>query len=119
MKKMKLSNYRCSLLVILATFLPGILFGQSDGKYGTTMNLSYGAGARAMGLGRAYVAVANDPTAIFWNPAGLELVPRTSLTLFHNQLFRNIFPPLYRLVRSPSQLTINAVKRTCLVGYQI
>lgn len=87
MKKMKLSNYRYLLIIILVAFLPGILLGQSDGKYGTTMNLSYGAGARAMGLGRAYVAVANDPTAIFWNPAGLELVPRTSLTLFHNQLF--------------------------------
>jgi tetratricopeptide (TPR) repeat protein len=65
------------------------LYSQSDGGYGTTSNLSYGVGARAMGLGRAYVAVANDPTAVFWNPAGLELVPRATFTLFHNQLFES------------------------------
>ena len=68
-------------------FIPFLLLAQTEGEYGTTMNLSYGLGARAMGLGRAFVAVANDPTAVFWNPAGLELVPRTSFTLFHNQLF--------------------------------
>ncbi len=71
----------------LFLMVPLALFAQSEGEYGTTMNLSYGTGARAMGLGRAFVAVANDPTAVFWNPAGLELVPRVTLTLFHNQIF--------------------------------
>ncbi len=28
-------------------------------------------GARAVGMGSAFVAVADDPTAVFWNPAGL------------------------------------------------
>jgi long-chain fatty acid transport protein len=28
-------------------------------------------GTRANNLGGAYVAIANDPTAIYWNPAGL------------------------------------------------
>ncbi|HYV40752.1 MAG TPA: hypothetical protein VEO02_03075, partial [Thermoanaerobaculia bacterium] len=28
-------------------------------------------GARAMGMGLAFTAVANDPSAIFFNPAGL------------------------------------------------
>ncbi len=67
--------------------LPALLSAQSDGEYGTTLPLSYGVGARALGLGRAYVAVANDPTAVFWNPAGLELIPRLSFTLFHDQVF--------------------------------
>jgi len=30
-----------------------------------------GVGARAMGMGRAFVAVANDATAMFWNAAGM------------------------------------------------
>tara|TARA_Y100000588_G_C13361261_1_gene546608 strand:+ start:56 stop:472 length:417 start_codon:yes stop_codon:yes gene_type:complete len=30
-----------------------------------------GVGARAMGMGGAYVGVADDFTAVFWNPAGL------------------------------------------------
>jgi hypothetical protein len=33
--------------------------------------LSYGYGAKALGLGGAFVAVADDLTAIYWNPAGL------------------------------------------------
>jgi long-subunit fatty acid transport protein len=31
----------------------------------------YGVGARALGLGNAYSSVANDFSAIYWNPAGL------------------------------------------------
>ncbi len=37
--------------------------------------LSYGAGARALGMGGAYVAVADDATAAYWNPAGLPAIP--------------------------------------------
>jgi hypothetical protein len=81
----KISPLRIFLIGVF--FLPSLIFGQSDGEYGTTMNISYGVGARAMGLGRAYVAVANDPTAVFWNPAGLELAPRAAFSLFHNQVF--------------------------------
>lgn len=33
--------------------------------------LAIGVGARAMGMGGAYVAVADDSTATYWNPAGL------------------------------------------------
>jgi len=33
--------------------------------------LRYGVGARALGMGRAFVAVTNDASAVFWNPAGL------------------------------------------------
>ena len=39
-----------------------------------------GAGARANGMGDAFIGVADDATAIFWNPAGLFLLdqPETS-----------------------------------------
>jgi len=33
--------------------------------------LRWGVGCRALGMGRAFVAVANDASAIYWNPAGL------------------------------------------------
>jgi long-chain fatty acid transport protein len=36
---------------------------------------SNGLGARARGMGGAYVAVADDTSAGFWNPAGLAAVP--------------------------------------------
>jgi hypothetical protein len=36
-------------------------------------------GTRALGLGGAFVAVADDATAVYWNPAGLALGPFFSL----------------------------------------
>ena len=32
-------------------------------------------GVRALGMGGAFVAVANDSSATWWNPAGLQPVP--------------------------------------------
>jgi hypothetical protein len=37
--------------------------------------LSLGQGARANAMGEAFVAVADDSSAIFWNPAGLTQLP--------------------------------------------
>ena len=90
---MKIKDYLRPQLWVLAIctglLMNPLVHSQSDGGFGTTMNISYGVGARAMGLGRAYVAVANDPTAMFWNPSGLELVPKASFMLFHHQLFES------------------------------
>jgi hypothetical protein len=47
--------------------------------------LKLGVGARAMGMGGAYVAEANDPTAVYWNPAGLGGLGRTQITFMHNE----------------------------------
>lgn len=33
--------------------------------------MALGGGARAMGMGGTFIAIANDPTTTFWNPAGL------------------------------------------------
>ena len=40
--------------------------GTFDGQF-----LKIGLGARAAGMGGAYVALADDPTAVYWNPAGI------------------------------------------------
>ncbi len=58
-----------------------------DGQGGTESNLSYGFGARAIGLGQAFTALADDPSAMTWNPAGLEYVYQQSVSLFHSTLF--------------------------------
>jgi hypothetical protein len=42
---------------------------QSGGQAGAYLRI--GAGVRAVGMGGAFVAVANDVTASYWNPAGL------------------------------------------------
>jgi hypothetical protein len=45
-----------------------------------------GVGARPMGMGGAFVAVADDSTAIHWNPAGLVQLPRMELSAFFGPL---------------------------------
>src|SRR3989339_1401613 len=38
--------------------------------------LKMGAGARAVAMGEAFSAVADDVTALYWNPAGLALIKK-------------------------------------------
>ena len=45
-------------------------------------------GTRALGMGGAFVAVADDATAIYWNPAGLATGDFLSLLLDHSQAGR-------------------------------
>jgi tetratricopeptide (TPR) repeat protein len=48
--------------------------GAEDGDAGTRSIFSLGAGSRAISLGRAFVSVADDASAVFWNPAALRNV---------------------------------------------
>ncbi|MBI4421855.1 MAG: hypothetical protein HY560_13610, partial [Gemmatimonadetes bacterium] len=43
--------------------------------------LLLGAGARGAALGGSFAAVTNDVTALYWNPAGLSLMPRSGASL--------------------------------------
>jgi long-subunit fatty acid transport protein len=48
--------------------------------------LDVGYGARPMGMGGAFVALADDANAVLWNPAGLVLLRRAQLTgMYANQ----------------------------------
>lgn len=49
--------------------------------------LKSGQGARAAGLGEAYVALADDPSALYWNPAGLGQLPDYHLSFSHHEWF--------------------------------
>ena len=55
------------------------LNAQDAGKSGMAF-LKVGAGSRAGALGEAYAALADDPSAIYWNPAGLANAAGTQLT---------------------------------------
>ena len=49
-----------------------------------------GGGARALGMGGAFTAVADDPSAAFWNPAGLSGRVGRELLLMHSDRFGDL-----------------------------
>lgn len=57
----------------------------SSSAQGTTAAqfLELGVGARAVAMGEAYSAVADDASALYWNPAGLTGISNRSATLMH------------------------------------
>jgi len=66
------------LVLICALMLPTVANGAETFEKVATVGaqfLKIGAGARAVGMGEAFVAVASDLTATYWNPAGLRYVP--------------------------------------------
>jgi hypothetical protein len=76
--------------------------GAASAAAGSTgiASLKLGVGARAMGLGGAYVALADDPTATYWNAAGLAGLRNTQVTAMHNQWIQD-FRQEYAAVATP------------------
>ncbi len=70
-------KWRTILLVVIGSLLTleplTRLQAQTVSNVGTTAAafLEIGVGARAQAMGGAYVALANDATAMYWNPAGI------------------------------------------------
>ncbi|UCC81045.1 MAG: PorV/PorQ family protein [Candidatus Zixiibacteriota bacterium] len=61
----------------------------ADGDAGRESPFSLGAGARGMGMGRAFVALSGDASASFWNPAATSRIDRANVTAFRTTLFLN------------------------------
>ncbi len=53
---------------------------------GGTKSIFLGLGARSLSLGNAFVALADDPTAVYFNPAGLDYLEKKSANFFYTNL---------------------------------
>lgn len=73
-------------IVVYGLLLISVMKADGLKKYAGEFLYS-GVGSRSMGLGGAYVAVANDVTAGFWNPAGLIDAPGFQAQFMHAQQF--------------------------------
>ncbi len=73
-------------LFIAACFVGQTAFAQSIAKYAGEF-LSIGVGGRALGLGSSYVALANDASAGYWNPAALARINYPEAMLMHDERF--------------------------------
>lgn len=78
---------RCAAaLAVLGVASPArAQFALGEQRAGTSSGtfLKIGVGARATGLGESFVAVANDPSAVYWNPAGLASIQRQHVEINH------------------------------------
>lgn len=76
-------------LTLLAAFCLLQSAAAQDTKYAGSF-LELGIGARAMGMGGAYVSVADDGSAFFWNPAGVSTLVRSELFGMYASLFKSL-----------------------------
>ena len=77
MLKQKISfNFFISIIFLLLTVESHAQNESSINRVGTTAAqfLKIGAGARPIGMGGAYTALANDILSVYWNPAGLSRI---------------------------------------------
>lgn len=95
MLKRIIAGFLSSLLIITAAYS-----GTSVGKYAGEF-IAIGVGGRALGMGGAYAALANDVTAGYWNPAGLAAIDYPQITLMHDERFGNLINYDYGAIALP------------------
>jgi len=66
-----------------------VLASQASWAAETASFLNIGVGARALGMGGAYTALADDANALYWNPAGLSKLEKREFTASHAELFES------------------------------
>ena len=92
-----------SLTSALRTFLLGcgLIAGVAAACYGSAFSVSE-LGARAAGMGTAFIATADDGSAIFYNPAGIAFQPG-----MHMQMDSTVVVGLFRF--TPSSTPVGQV----------
>jgi hypothetical protein len=83
---------RVVILLVAILFSASPLFSQSLTKTGTTAAqfLKIGVGSRAIGMGGAFTATADDITAIYWNPGGLAQTYSSEAFFNHVRWFADV-----------------------------
>ena len=79
--------------IAFSLFLVLFLMGLAPLSFGATSGLDFlklGIGARPLALGEAYVAIADDINAIYWNPAGLVQLKLPEVGFTYNKWFEDI-----------------------------
>lgn len=76
------------IIFLLALFVSSQTYAADEGAHAAEF-LSHGVGARAIGMGSAFVAIADDATATYWNPAGLTNVKKNSFSTMYSDTFQS------------------------------
>lgn len=86
MKRLRLITLTITLAFLLSYVAPAI---QADGieREGAGSFLLDGVGARPLAMGGSFVAIADDATAAYWNPAGLGQIEGSGLSAMYADRF--------------------------------
>jgi len=87
MRKLKKIKY---LFLALALVSFANIYSQGSGNKYAGEFLSIGVGGRPLGMGGAFVALVNDVTAGYWNPALLSKLNYPQLSLMHDARFSQL-----------------------------
>ncbi len=84
-----LKNVSYRLLVLLSIFclLNTNALAQSGDAGQPGEFLRYGVGGRALGMGHTFTGLADDASAIYWNPAGMMNMQRAEFSSMYTDLF--------------------------------
>ncbi len=86
-------------------------FAEGDGGQ-AGLFLRYGVGGRALGMGRAFVAVSDDASGVYWNPAGIVSAGRTEIsTMYSNLYYDSQFAHFGFVLPRPSETVKNRIAR--------
>ena len=80
---------RCRNITVLLVMLHAIAGAQTVAKYAGEF-MAIGVGGRALGLGGAHVALVNDATAGYWNPAALARINYPEGIIMHDERFGSL-----------------------------
>jgi hypothetical protein len=83
-KRLSSSALAGAALACGALCVPSLGWAADPGETGLAF-LKIGVGARAAAMGEAYVAVAQDASAVYWNPAGIANTPDFELHATHHE----------------------------------
>jgi hypothetical protein len=106
-------NKRVVQIALMLLSVCQMTLAQSVAKYAGEF-LAIGVGGRALGLGGAYSALANDATAGYWNPAALTRINYPEVILMHDERFAGLLNYDYAAIAVPygtnATLAISAIR---------
>ncbi len=78
-------------ILLVSLIVAGVIFGGFN-KSGTTaaVFLKIGVG-RATGMGEAFTGLADDASAVYWNPAGISFLQNREVMLTHNDWAADVY----------------------------
>ncbi|MFH1715677.1 MAG: PorV/PorQ family protein [Elusimicrobiota bacterium] len=87
---MRIDKTTLSLFCVVLIISICIAFAESGVGTNAGNFLKIGSGARAIGLGETFVSISDDPSALYWNPAGLTQSERPKVLFSYNRWLEDL-----------------------------